>query len=78
LCEPLTAPILVVADQFLLLRVYRYDRITGAERVFHGAVDIPKLCVAIRVILTLLGFAVALQTVTTLLQQLRHFGMTHR
>jgi hypothetical protein len=29
-------------------------------------------------ILTLLGFAVALQTVTTLLQQLRHFGMTHR
>ena len=66
---PLAALILIVADQFLLLRVHRNDRFAYPQRLFDGAVDISELRVAVGMIAPLLGLAVALQTVTILLQK---------
>src|ERR1035441_7686997 len=58
---PLAALVLVVADQFLLLRVHGNDGLARPQSVFDGAVDMPELRVAIGMIAPFLGLAVALQ-----------------
>src|SRR6266700_4760643 len=75
---PLAALVLVVADQFLLLRVHGNDGLARPQGEFNGSVDMPELRVAIGVIVPLLGLAVALQTVATLPQELGDFGVAHR
>jgi hypothetical protein len=46
--------------------------------VFDGAADMPELRVAIGMIVSLLGLAVALQAVATLPQELGDFGVADR
>src|ERR1035441_6854970 len=58
---PLAALVLVVADQFLLLRIHGNDGLARPQSLFDGAVDMPELRVAIGMIVPLLGLAVALQ-----------------
>src|ERR1019366_74998 len=72
---PLAAMILVVADQFLLLRVHGNDGLARPQSLFDCAVDMPELRVAIGVRVPLLGLAVALQAVATLPQELGDFGV---
>ena len=60
---PLAAPVLVIADQFLLLRFHGNDRLACSQSVFDRAVDMPELRIAIGMIASLLGLAVALQAV---------------
>src|ERR1019366_2035594 len=47
---PLAALVLIVADQFLLLGVHGNNGLACPQSVFHGAVDMPELRVAIRMI----------------------------
>src|ERR1700694_608064 len=75
---PLAARILIVADQFLLLRVHGNDWFAYPQRLFDSAVDISELRVAVGMIAPLLGLAVALQTVTILPQELADFGVAYR
>ena len=66
---PLAALVLVVADQFLLLRVHGNDWLARPQSLFDGAIDMPELRVAIRMIAPFLSLAVALQAVATLPQE---------
>jgi hypothetical protein len=75
---PLAALVLVIADQFLFLRVHGNDGLACPQSAFDGAVDMPELRVAIGMIVPLLGLAVALQAVATLPQQLGDFGVADR
>jgi len=52
---PLAALVLVVADQFLLFRVYGNDRLARPQSTFHGAVDMTELRIAIGMLIPLLG-----------------------
>ena len=45
---PLAAPVLVVADQFLLFRVDGNDGLASPQSAFNGTVDMPELRVAIK------------------------------
>src|SRR5580658_3906667 len=75
---PLTARILVIADQFLLLGVHGNDRLASPQSVFDGTIDMPELRVAVGMILPFLGLAVTLQAVATLPEELSDLGMTDR
>src|ERR1035437_5598809 len=50
LFAPLAALVLVIADQFLFLRVHGNDRLACTQSAFDGAVDMPELRVAIGMI----------------------------
>jgi len=54
---PLTASILAVAEEFLLLGIDRDDGLTVALKVLHPGVEMLELCVAIRVMAPLAGLA---------------------
>ena len=43
-----------------LLGVHRDDRQSCGQRLFHGTIDVPELCVAILVVRSLFGLPVAL------------------
>src|SRR5215469_11944727 len=60
----LAAIVAEVPDQFLLLGVDRDDRLFFGQSRGHLGVDVGKLRIPIGVAVTLLGLAVALQTVT--------------
>jgi hypothetical protein len=47
---PLAALVLVIFDQFLLLRVHGNDGLAGPQSPFDGAVDMPELRVTIGMI----------------------------
>src|SRR3954449_6997488 len=66
---PLPAAVPEVADQFLLLRVYRDHRLLLGQRRGNALADVGELRIAIRVAATLPGLAVGLQTELLLLQQ---------
>src|SRR5579864_1127422 len=75
---PLLARIAVVADELLLLRVCRNHGEALRQVPFHGPIDVPKLRVAIRMVLALFGLPIALEAVVQVVQQLRHFRVTDR
>ena len=75
---PLRPAIGEVADQFLLLRVHRDDRVARRLERRHLRVDVPELCIPVRVLLSLDGLGVALQAVAGLLQQPGHRHRGHR
>ena len=76
--KPLLAGIVVIADEFFLLGIDRNHRPALPQASFHGGIDVPELRIAVRMVLSLLGLAVALQTVVQIVKDLRHFGMADR
>src|SRR5271166_1320400 len=66
---PFLARILVIADQFLLLGVYRDHRLAPPLERADPAVDVLELGIAVGVVLTLLGLAVGLEAVTQIDQE---------
>lgn len=75
---PLPASIDVVTDQFLLFGVDRYDRDALPQAFFYRGVDVPKLRIAIGMIRTFLGLAIALQAIVQAMKNLRNLHMADR
>jgi hypothetical protein len=75
---PLAASVLIIANQFLLFRVHGNNGFARSQGAFDDAIDMAKLIIAIGMIPSFLGFAVALETVTALPQELGNFGVTGR
>ena len=67
---PLPSGILVLADQLLLLGVHANHRVPGRSVGRGLIVEVAKLRVAVRVLVALDGFGVALQAETLLAQQI--------
>jgi hypothetical protein len=76
--KPLLAAIVVIADQFFLFRVHGNYRPALLKVSLHGGIDVPELRIAIGMILSLFGLAVALQTIAQMVKHLGHLGMTDR
>ena len=75
---PLLAAIVVIPNQFLLFRVHRNDRDTLPQASFDREVDVAKLGIAIRVIRSLLGFAITLEAIAQLMKNLRDLHVAGR
>jgi len=58
--SPFLTAILVVSENFLLLRVHGYDRLFQGKSPLHRCVDVSELCIAVFVICAFFGFAVTL------------------
>src|SRR6266571_4362769 len=76
--KPLLAGIRVVAHQFFLLGVYRYNRPSSPQSPLHAVVDMPKLGIPIRVILAFLQFAITLEAVVLLVEELSYSHIADR
>src|SRR5258708_35904713 len=74
--KPLLAAIVVVAHELFLFRVDRNHWPAGRLISLHCAIDMPELSITIRMIVSLLDTAIALQTVVLIMQNLRYFGVT--
>ena len=73
------APVVAeIADQFLFLGVDRDHRLLFGQRRGHLGVDVAELRIAVRVAVALRGFAVGLQTVTRLTEQVGDQGAADR
>src|SRR5438552_16200794 len=73
------APVVAeIADQFLFLGVDRDHRLLFGQRRGHLSVDVAELRIAVRVAVALRGFAVGLQTVTRLTEQVGDQGAADR
>ena len=59
---PFASGVLEVADQFLLLGIDRYRRLTRRKRFFHPIVDVAELRIAIGMVRSFTGLAVGLQS----------------
>ena len=68
------AAVLIVADQLLLLRIDRNDRLPGRLALDHMSVDVLELSIAIRMFRTLVGLAIGLPTEAKRRQQPPHAG----
>ena len=77
LASPFPACILEIPNQFLLLGVHRNNRLAGAVLSNGLPIDVFKLCIAVRVLLAFTRFAVGLQTVTFLPQDISHDRKTY-
>jgi hypothetical protein len=75
---PLLAAIVVIANEFLLFRVDRNDWDTLPQASFDREVDVAKLRIAIGVIRTLLGFAIALEAIAQMMKNLRDLHVAGR
>jgi hypothetical protein len=64
-----TPAILEIADQFLLLGVYRDDWLVSSQTPFHLPVQVLKLSVTVRMLGPLVRFPVGLQAIAQLMQQ---------
>src|SRR5215471_2462136 len=73
--KPLLVAVVVIPEEFFLLRIHRNHRPALLEIWLHGGVDVSELRIPIGMILPLLGLAVALQTVAQMVKDLGHFGM---
>src|SRR4029077_3500516 len=73
--KPLLAGVVVVADDFFLLGIYRDHGAALRQAALYGGIDVPKLRVAIRVVSPLLGLPVALQAVIEPVKNLGDLGM---
>jgi len=65
-----TAIVLEIADQFLLLGVNRNGRLPGRHRLLHPIIDVVELRIAVRVARALERLAIGLQRIAQLTQQL--------
>jgi len=74
---PFLARILEIADQFLLLRIDRDDRLLAPQQRRRRRVDVLELRVATRMRGPLAPFADRLETVAQLVEQTPHGGRTH-
>jgi len=72
---PLLAGIVVISDQLFFLGIDRDHRPAARQIALRGVVDMTELRIAIRMIATLLGLAVTLQTKVQIMQKLRHLGV---
>jgi hypothetical protein len=63
------APVLEIADQFILLGIDRDRRLAGRQRRLHPIIDVAELCIAIRMTGPFARLAVGLQAVIELMQQ---------
>ena len=70
--RPLFSPILVVPDEFFLLRIDRNHRSSAVLERARGLMDVEELRVAIRMRRSLLRLTIALETVLLQVQFLRH------
>jgi hypothetical protein len=73
---PLAPAVLELAHQLLLLRVHRDDRLRALLHALDRRVDVLELRVAIRVVGTLFGLAVALQAEAGRVEQSPHSSRT--
>jgi hypothetical protein len=71
------AAVLELAEQFLLLRVDRYDRLIGDLKLLDLGIDIFELGVAIGMFAAFLGLAVEMATILQPLQQPGNARGTH-
>src|SRR5271157_3043971 len=69
LCVPFAPVVLVVSHEFFLLRVHRNHRVAGTHFTRHPAVDMLELRVTVQMLVALLHFTVALETVLQLMQR---------
>src|SRR5215469_10875105 len=76
--KPLLAAIVVIADQFFLFRVHGNYWPALLKVSLRGGIDVPELGIALGMILSLFGLAVALQTIAQMVKNLGHLGMTDR
>lgn len=74
---PFPARILEISNQFLLLRVHRNDRLAGSVVPDCLPIDVFELRIAVRVLLSFPCFAIGLQTVALLPQDLSDYRKTH-
>jgi len=77
LSMPFSSTILEIPHQFLLLAIDRNDRLLTGNPMAYFAVYLLKLCVAIRVFLSLTDLTVGLKAVPHFVQESRHDGMAH-
>ena len=73
--KPLLASVIVVADEFFLLRIHRDHGAALRQASFHRGIDVPKLRVAVRMVSPLLRLPVALETVVEPVQKLSDLRM---
>src|SRR3974377_162529 len=78
LATPLPSLIFKVSDQFLLFGVHRNYRPSPGQSPTHLFADMSELSIPIRMVFSFLGFAIALQTVPHLPQQLGHLLVADR
>ena len=78
LWTPCPATLLEIADQLLLLGIYRKDRMAFFLSASHLIVEVAELGVPIRVLRPFFGLSIRLQGVAELVQQLVDDEMTHR
>src|SRR3990167_537717 len=76
--SPLPALVLVIPNQFLLLRIHGDDRSARGDRPADVIVYVLELRVAVRMIRAFLGLPVPLQAVVHLTQELRDLLMADR
>ncbi len=75
---PLLAGIGVVAEEFFLFGVHRDHGKPSGQGPFHGGGDVPELCVPVRMVGSLLGFAIALEAVAQGMKNLGDLRMAGR
>ena len=76
--SPLPTLVVVVAEDLLFLCVDRDDGSPGGEGRANPLIDVLKLRVSVRVIVSFLRFPIPLKAVVQLPQQLRHLLMADR
>lgn len=76
--SPQAPRILDVPDEFFLLRIHRDHRPALRQIPFDRRVDVPKLCVTVRMIASFLGLTIALKAVVERVQELGDFRMADR
>jgi hypothetical protein len=74
----LSAFVIIVPQQLLLLRIHRNNRPTPRQCLSHLPVNITKLRIPIRMIFPLFHLPVALQTIVHVVQQLGDFHIADR
>lgn len=78
LWAPLPACILEIANQFLLFRVHRNNRLADSMLSDDLPIDVFKLCISVRVLVAFTCLSVRLQTVSRLLQKMPYQTVTDR
>ena len=73
----LTAGILEVTDQLLLLGIDRDRRLTRRQRLFHLCIDVAELDVAVGMVRPFERLAIGLQAVAHVTQQIGHHVMAN-
>ena len=75
---PLTAQILEILHQFLLLGILRNHRLPGLRSRRDLIVDVVELCIPVRMVRALAGLRIPLERNALPLKKPAHQGMGHR